>query len=458
MVSISTKLSLLAFVVAGLILGGPAAWCGEDPRWTAEEAQCHGNLDRMLQVVAESTPQPHFRTNKNVDRLFVDLKAAGRFEELGLSDAEGRILIEAVYAKLKSDVQSNDPAAGQAQSRSESHRGIMGDSRVSYEPATEFERLKGVLMRWPFDWGSMKAEWADMVDALSRAGVTIYMWVNTTAQRDDALSYLNQQGAPVGHIEWVVEKTNSVWIRDYGPQFVYDDNSNAWGVVDFHYANSRPDDDDTPLFISQAAGVPRVNRQTTDVVYTEGGNLNHDGLGCVIYSQRTYSQNSGVNPAVIDQRVLSAFQSHANIVPQDPTLDMTGHVDMFLKIVDEDTILVAEYAPNQKDYQILENCAALMAASTNGNGDPWNVVRIPQPDVYYIFFIIPVVRTYTNSLVANDVVLFTSFGINLDQDAYAIYQQVYPGKTLYAIDASAIIRSGGAWHCVTMEFPNPKNP
>jgi len=200
-----------------------------------------------------------------------------------------------------------------------------------------------------------------------------------------------------------------------------------------------------------------MNRQSSNVVFTEGGNLMHDGLGVTIYSTRTYSQNQGVDRSVVDQRILTAFDASKGIVPQDPSLDGTGHVDMFLKVVNENTILVAEYAPNQRDYQILENAAALFAGETNGRGEPWNVVRIPQPDVYYVLFIFPVVRTYTNSVIVNDQVLVPTYGIASDAQALAIYQQVFPDRNIISLNANQIIESAGAWHCVTMEHPNPTN-
>jgi hypothetical protein len=68
----------------------------------------------------------------------------------------------------------------------------------------------------------------------------------------------------------VADKTDSVWI-DYGPQFLYALEGETWGVADFHYYSNRPADDNTPMVVASDAGVPRVNRQTGRVVYTEGG-------------------------------------------------------------------------------------------------------------------------------------------------------------------------------------------
>lgn len=122
------------------------------------------------------------------------------------------------------------------------------------------------------------------------------------------------------------------------------------------------------------------------------------------------------------------------------------------------TVLCARYATNQVDYQILEDAALLLAQSTNGSGAPWQVVRIPQPDVYYVGFVMPVVRTYTNSVIANDVVVVPTYGIPEDSEALAVYAAVLPGRRIVALDANDIIEMAGAWHCVTMEYPAPDTP
>jgi agmatine/peptidylarginine deiminase len=68
-----------------------------------------------------------------------------------------------------------------------------------------------------------------------------------------------------------------------------------------------------------------------------------------------------------------------------------------------------------------------------------------------------VIRTYTNSLIVNNVVLLPVYNIPEDDEAIAIYESVLPGKEIYPLDARNIIPSGGAWHCVTMELPSPTN-
>jgi agmatine deiminase len=444
----------LLFIVFALTVLSPVTYASSEFFWESKAKEYHGNLALMLAEVERAAAIPYYLTNRDAQELFEVLKKAGRFQELGLTEGEGLALVNAVYRKM-----GISPAAHDETASAEMERESQGEEGFpSYRAGTEFEKLDTMLMRWPFDWSNQRKNWAEMIDATANTGVTLYMWVDTPFQEYVAMMYLKKQGVTTEHIVWIVENTDSVWIRDYGPQYIYDNQSDGWGVVDFHYYDSRPNDDDTPVFVASSFDVPRVNRQTKKVVYTEGGNLNHDGLGCVVYSERTYARNEGVAKDTIDERIMSAFQAHEKIVPQDPSLDSTGHVDMFMKIVSANTVLVAEYSPDQKDYQVLEDCAELFMNSVNGAGEPWSVVRIPQPEVYYAFFILPVVRTYTNSIIVNNAVLLPVYNIPSDEEAVALYEQVLPGKTIYPIDASTIIESGGAWHCVTMEFPNPGNP
>ena len=407
----------------------------------------------MLDWVDRAAAPAQPRTDRSAAELVRVLDEAGRFAELGLSLERGRVLVEAVYAKCGLPLEGVvRPVVAAAAPEVE-------PEALQFRAAAEIEPIKAVLMRWPFDWASQRVRYSEMVDALSGSGALIYMWTNNQSQQDAAKTYLSNQGVGAGHVRWVIEETSTVWIRDYGPNFLHEIGGDGWGLVDFHYYNNRPKDDDTPLFVAGATNAPVMNRQSgAKLLYTEGGNLNHDRLGTVTYSQRTYERNSGVAHSVVDQRIMSAFAATQAIVPEDPSLDGTGHIDMFTKIVDESTVLVAQYDSDERDYQVCEDAATLFANSTNGAGDPWNVVRIWQPDVYYVLFIFPVVRTYTNSLIVNDEVILPTYGIGYDASAVALHEALLPGKTIHSVDAQVIIESGGAWHCVTMEFADPANP
>lgn len=425
--------------------------------WKTSEKACHGNLQCMRRVVQEVPFTAKLRGWNDPQALVQALKAVGRFRELGLSDEEGEILVREVLGVRESHGPQTVGETSTGTSVSPQFSPPT-EPTFSYRAPAEFEPIQAVLLRWPFDWTQVAPAWEEMIRILADAGARAAVWVNTPRQRDEALERLQDRGIPTHHIRWVVEPTDSVWIRDYGPQVIRALEGSQWGVVDFHYYDGRRKDDNTPLVVAWGLQVPLVDRQKTEVVYTEGGNLNHDGLGCVVYSQRTYKNNPGVDPQEIDRRILSAFQAVKNLVPRDPRLDGTGHVDMFMKIVGPNTVIVGRYGPDQVDYDVLEECAALFARETNGAGEPWQVVRIVQPDVYYTQFVVPVVRTYTNSLIVNNAVIVPVYGIPEDEQALAVYRELFPSKTIVPLNAEAIIPSGGAWHCVTMEMATTPGP
>jgi agmatine deiminase len=442
-------------------LSASAATISGEAPWREVDAAHHGSLDTMLELVANTTPPQQVRSSRSAEELTRALRDAGRFADLGLTTEEGGRLVEAVYRRFGLPLEgcrTGAPASASAVATAPSTPPA-AETEVAFRAATEIEPLAGVLFRWPYDWAGMRIRYAEMISALTGSGATLYVWTDTQAQQDAAKSYLEGQGVSDEDVRWVIDDTQSVWIRDYGPNFLHEVGGDGWGVADFHYYNSRPADDDTPLFVADVSGVPVMNRQTgAHVVYTEGGNLNHDGLGTVVYSERTYNNNPGVSHDEIDRRIRGAFSASQSLVPQDPSLDGTGHVDMFTKIVSSTDILVAQYDSNERDYQVLEDAATLFAGAVNGAGEPWNVTRIWQPDVYYVFFIFPVVRTYTNSLIVNDEVILPVYNIPYDDTAISIYQSLLPGKTIHSVDARVIIESAGAWHCVTMEYADPSNP
>jgi len=227
--------------------------------WAQKEKECHGDLASMLREVEKLEEMPQLRNTRSAQDMIIILKNNGRFQELGLTNEEGEILVHALYEKLGIDmgtdiVRDNDtpavPEADEPKADEPVADGKDDSSALSYRAGQEFENLSAVLLRWPFDWAARRGEWAQMVEALWYADVTVYLWVNAEYQKENALTYLTQQGIHTDHTRWVIESTNAVWMRDYGPQFLYDNNSDRWGLVDFHYLDSRPLDDDTPAYIA----------------------------------------------------------------------------------------------------------------------------------------------------------------------------------------------------------------
>lgn len=430
--------------------------------WQRAEREARGDLAAMLAVLRDARPVPQLRLRRPAAALAAALEQAGRFAELGLTPEEGRRLVDALYVKHGLDPSSARPFAdgaliGEPAARSGGKEPLATriDPPAGYVHGPEFAPLAAVLLRWPYDWSALRDEYVAMIRTITDAGAVAEVRLDNLLQQIQASFALRRGGVNLSKVRWVRERTDSVWMRDYGPIYLYGEDPEAWAVVDFHYYDSRPADDDTPVEVADRADKPVVDRQDELTLYTEGGNLSGNGLGALLYSERTYSRNPQLSEGETDARITSALNTTQPIVLPDPSLDGTGHVDMFSKVVGPSTVLVAQYDPDEVDYAVLEDAAARLQASTNGDGEPWQVVRIRQPDVTYDFFVLPIVRTYTNSLIVNDRVIVPVYGIGDDNGALAVYEDVFPNKTIVPLDAGDIIASGGAWHCVTMEFPRP---
>lgn len=375
-----------------------------------------------------------------------EVEALGRLDKLGINRDEGLLLLKAAYVQLGIP---HEPERG----RIPTHHGGTAASAIAVRAGTEFEPLEGVLFRWPYDWGGVKSTIADSIGHTNAGGARAYVVVNNAANRDSAINYIAGRGFPTNNIVWILTSSNSVWMRDYGPQFAFQVGTTNTGIIDLRYYDTRRQDDAIPITLGRMAQLPTF--QTG--FYNEGGNINVDGLGTALMSNAINGKNPGMSSADIDAFFATYFGVTKRIVTERLQGEGTGHIDMWAKLLRPGRVMVGQYSSGQSNYQRLENVAAQLAAETDAQGNPFSVVRVPQPNVYYILFIFPVFRTYTNSLIVNDHVLVPTYRISQDAQALAIYQQEFPGSTVVGIDSKVIIESGGSIHCVTMEHPDPAN-
>ena len=129
--------------------------------------------------------------------------------------------------------------------------------------------------------------------------------------------------------------------------------------------------------------------------------------------------------------------------------DGTGHIDMFVKVINDTTVIVGEYetpsAGAGNNYDICNNVATQIAGLTNGNGRPYTVIRMLMPP-----YSGGVTYTYINSLIANKKVFVPIYSFSTDADVLAQYAQVMPGYEIIGFDCNQIITANGAIHCIAI--------
>ena len=287
-------------------------------------------------------------------------------------------------------------------------------------------------------------------------------------------SYLESSNVNTTNVEYLNVSTNSIWMRDYGQNTVYMNDVDSIYLVDWIYNRPRPDDDAFPEALSNFMDIDLYQTSETpyEIVAT-GGNFMSDGFGTAFASNLILDENDGTGPyGSLDypfqseqdiDNIMNAFMGiDTYIKMEELPFDAIHHIDMHMKLLNEETLLVAEYPEGLSDGpQIEENLQYILDNFTTKYGTPFKVIRIPSPpstsgaypgsqpgnqtDGYY--------RTYTNSVFVNKTVLVPFYREEYDTIAQRIYEEALPGYNIVGIDCdnsgNNIISLSGAIHCIT---------
>lgn len=273
------------------------------------------------------------------------------------------------------------------------------------------------------------------------------------------------------NVKFIHVPYNSIWIRDYGANSVYINDVDSLILVDWIYNRPRPADDALPEAYANLLGVPyyQTLQAPGDLVHT-GGNFMSDGFGNAFSSELVLEENDPGNPYGVSVKsnsqidsIMQAFMgisryTKMTVLPYDGI----HHIDMHMKLLDEETLLVGLYPQGVADGpQIEANLQYVLSNFNSVYGTPYKVIRIPMPPstgglhpdqgAFY--------RTFTNSVFVNKTLIFPSYREEYDSIAYRIYRENLPGYTIIGIDSDDannngnlnqnIISQSGAIHCIT---------
>jgi agmatine deiminase len=277
-------------------------------------------------------------------------------------------------------------------------------------------------------------------------------------------TYLTNGGVPHTNVKFLITSFNSIWCRDYGPWTVYSGVVDTLRIVDWIYNRpSRPQDNASPVFVANYMGVPihQTISSPNDLVNT-GGNFMADGHGTAFASKLILTENQAGNPYGVSAKnetqingIMSSYMGISRYIKMETLpYDEIHHIDMHIKLLDEETLLVSQYPAGVADGpQIEANLQYVLNNFQTCFGKPYKVIRIPAPpgpngqyppSGDY--------RTYTNSVFVNKTVIVPTYALQYDTTALRIYREALPGYTVVGIDCNAIIPSLGAIHCITKEI------
>ena len=264
-------------------------------------------------------------------------------------------------------------------------------------------------------------------------------------------------------VTFLVADFNSIWARDYFAENIYANEVDSLLLLDWIYNRPRPADDALSDVIGAAEGIAVYSTTTApyDLVHT-GGNFMSDGAGTAFSSELVLEENgpSGeFNQTVRDEAGVDAIMQQ--FMGIDHYIKMTAlpfdginHIDMHMKLLDEETLLVGEFPAGESDGPQLEmNIEGIMSDEVSVYGDPFKLVRIPMPsstsgnyppNASY--------RTFANNVFINGTVLVPTYRTEYDTIGLRILNEQLPGYRIIGIDCDSeqnIIAQSGAIHCIT---------
>jgi agmatine deiminase len=332
----------------------------------------------------------------------------------------------------------------------------------SVRTMAEWEELSGLMIAWTTHPDIL----AEIVRA-AREETEVIIACRDAATVTSCKSKLTAKGVDFStKVTFLIVSYNSIWSRDYGPNSVYKNDVDSLLIVDWKYNRpTRPLDDALPCQIADFLGVPCFSSTVspTDLCNT-GGNFMTDGMGTAFASKLILTENATGNmngvsvktEAQINQ-ILTDFMGISRF-PKMETLpfDEIHHIDMHMKLLDEETILMSEYPEGVADGpQIEANLQYILSNWTTPFGDPYKVVRVPSPpdaQGEYPNSQSGDYRTYANAVFVNKTVILPTYEQQYDSTAIKIWQKALPGYKIFGVNCNAVITSLGAIHCITKEI------
>ncbi len=352
-------------------------------------------------------------------------------------------------------------------SRAGAARGITTPPDFPVRTMAEWEEVQSLVVAWRSYPPILKQI---VANAKQECEVIVFCSSTGSSSPASVSSYLlsDNEGGPalpdLDNVVLEVAPTNSIWIRDYGPEVIYRNEVDSLYLLDWIYNRPRPADDELSNVIGALKDIPvySTTQSPNDLVHT-GGNFMADGFGTAFSSllvdrengpQGEFNQTSK-SPAEVDALMQQFMGIDTYIKMTELPFDGISHIDMHMKLLDEETLLVGEFPVGVSDGPTLEqNMDVVTTSFTSVFDTPYELVRIPMvpstggsypPSASY--------RTFANAIFINELVLVPTYREQWDTTGLRIWREAMPGYRVVGIDcdnnSANIISASGAIHCIT---------
>ena len=246
----------------------------------------------------------------------------------------------------------------------------------------EFEKQQGIILTW--DYSPQRDSVISNMAGAIQDFAEVYIIYNPSAQSCDTFcirSFLLSRGVGYSNISFIPAYTETLWIGDYGPVSGYRSNGDQMQhfFLDAQFSQyNRPYDDSIPRQLAHYWNIP-VSPLALEL---EGSNILLDGTGNGFGSKKIWQQNPSLSNSFIGSLLknnLGLTDFHFIDVLENSGGGPWMHLDMFMKIIDNQTILISKIPEYLPDYYLLESIANQLSQLQNQLGAYYQLIRIPSP-------------------------------------------------------------------------------
>lgn len=342
---------------------------------------------------------------------------------------------------------------------------------LGYHMPAEWRRHTATWLTWPKD----PETWPERVPQVEEiylqmiAALVPHETVNLLV--DDAesearvrrrCSFPNAENIQFHHLATV-----DSWIRDYGPNFLINEEGgtayndwifNAWG----NKYEELKQDNSIPKRLEDFLKLPRFEPG----IVMEGGSIEVNGAGCVLTTEQCLL-NPNRNPQLTKPEIEQFLRNYLGVervlwlgegIVGD---DTDGHIDDIARFVAPQVIVCAvEEDPEDANYELLQDNLRRLQLMTDSQGRKFEIVTLPMPGIVggtstdnRNLDRLP--ASYANFYIANGVVLAPIFGHANDPRALEVLQRLFPSRRLVGINCEPLVWGMGTIHCVSQQQPKP---
>lgn len=306
----------------------------------------------------------------------------------------------------------------------------------------QWEPTEAVAITWPICFPPIWRTHAQLAQAILDTGTAAVVLTPSRAMAAVIDTVVSPDHA--SSIRYLEQPTDDIWIRDYGPVTGFDADANRIMFASRY--------DPPPAMPNQLDGaVPQALATEFDAElrkidwHWEPGNFWTSGAGAHFVTDGIFDRNPALSRGEVLARIETAFSTDKIVVLPRLRSEITGHVDLVMKLIGPDQALVPAGGPNEEIF-------AAVSHTLNTHG----IEITPLPAVPSIWnFGFQVWPSHTNALTVNGHILVPTYGLPSDEEALHAYDRAGAG-TVVPVESSVLSRAGGAVHCVTMQIPAPR--